>query len=203
MTNAASVWPSSRIAAVMSAPTSASVRPGHEQARDAGVHGVDGRAGAAQRVDLHVVLAHPQLAQHRGRQLERGLRQGVTQTEDVEGGHVGDHRDASGISEPGGGEGVRVDAVGPGQHLHRVDGGAVEAGALQRRDDERGVAVDGQQQGREPFVGVLDDAREVLEIGPGRDHQGVDPGLPGGGPGALEPGRHAVGREGAAHGRRA
>ena len=63
MTNSAAVWPSSTIAAAMSAPTCASVRPGLEPLAHPGVHPVDRGARGAQLRDLGGVLAHPQLAQ--------------------------------------------------------------------------------------------------------------------------------------------
>ena len=67
MTKSTVSWPSSRIAAAMSRPTSRSVRPGPQELGHPGVHPVDGLAGPAQRVDLVGGLAHPQLAEHVGR----------------------------------------------------------------------------------------------------------------------------------------
>jgi hypothetical protein len=179
--------------------------PGDQPPRDLLVHGVDGRARGAQRGHLGVVLAHPQLAQHRCRELDPGAGQGVAQAEDVQGGHVGGDRDAPRPAEPRRREGVGVDAVGPGQHVHRLDRRAGEPRALERGDHERGLAVDRQEQRREPLVGVLDDAGEVLQVRARRHDQGVHADLPRRGPGALEPGRHPIGGGGggAAHGRRA
>ena len=98
MTNAAAVWPSSTIAAAMSAPTCASVRPALEELAHPGVHPVDRRARGAQLGDLGGVLAHPQLAQHRpGQRLRRTPGRASRSPNTCVGGHrVGDREPGAG-----------------------------------------------------------------------------------------------------------
>ena len=93
MTNAASAWPSATIAAAMSAPTSASVRPGCSHSPIRACTRSIAAPGRAQRVDLGGVLAHPQFAQHRAGERLRDVRERVAQREHVPGRHVVVHRD--------------------------------------------------------------------------------------------------------------
>ena len=66
-----------------------------------GVHGVDGRAGPAQRLDLLGRLAHPQFAQHVTGQALGGAGQRGTQREHLLGPHAVGQADRAGPAERG------------------------------------------------------------------------------------------------------
>ena len=179
MTNAAAVWPSSTMAAAMSAPTCASRAARLEELAHAGVHPVDRRARGAQLGDLGGVLAHPQLGDDRPGQRLRGLRQGLAQPEHVLRGHrVGDR-------EPGGAAGqvadqqVGVLAVVPGDDLDAevVQRQPGPARRLQPGHDQRGrraVPGRGQHQAGEPLVAGAFGVEQVAQVRARGDQQQVD-----------------------------
>ena len=83
-----------------------------------GVHPVDGLAGPAQRVDLVGGLAHPQLAEHRGRRGSARRRAGRPATaapaRPTSGWPAPTRR---GAAQPAGDHGVRVVGLAPADHL--------------------------------------------------------------------------------------
>ena len=96
--------------------------PGYEETRHPRVHPVDGRTGGAQRLDLRVVLDHPQARQHLGGQ-HRGGAEMLGQRQQVQRGHgVGDRH--PGVAAEGvGDQSVGVLAIGPVTHAQSQIGG--------------------------------------------------------------------------------
>ena len=153
MTNAAAVWPSSTIAAAMSAPTCASVRPALRNSPMRACTRSIAAPAARSCVDLGGVLAHPQLAHDRPGEGLRGLGQGVAQPEHVLRRHRVGHREPGRAAGEVADQQVRVFAVVPGDDLD-AEVGQRQAGparGLQPRHDERGrraVPGRGEHAGR-------------------------------------------------------
>jgi hypothetical protein len=83
----------------------------------AGVHAVDGLAGAAQGVDLLDRLAHAQLADDRRRQALLGVGQRGAHPEHLLGPHPVGQRDAASPGQAGSDDGVGIIRLAPADDL--------------------------------------------------------------------------------------
>ena len=179
ITNAASRWPSSTIAAAMSAPTCASVRPALRNSPIRACTRSIAAPAARSCADLGGVLADPQLAHDRAGEGLRGLGQGVAQPEHVHRGHRVGHRDPGGAAGEVADQQVRVLAVVPGDDLDAelVERQVRPARRLQPRHDQRGrraVPGGGEHEAGQALVARAVGVEEVAQVGARGDQQQLD-----------------------------
>ena len=159
-----------------------------------GVHPVDRGTGERQLLDLRRRLHHAQPVDDRARELERRARQRPLDAEGVLGPRAGPDADPRRRrpETPGGGAGEqreRVVGLVPGQHLEPEPAGraGLDHRRLQAGHDEERLTDPRHGQRGQPLHRVRVVAGEVAQVGAGRQHEQIHPGVRGELPRGVHP----------------
>ena len=194
MVKSTPTWPSSRIAAAMSAPTSASVRPTRSQsamractrsmAAPASASSSISAADLTMRSRSTTGLASSRVEPGSARWMPRACSAHVRPPTATRDGAV--PRRAVAV---GGEEGEGVVGLVPGEQLQPEGAGraGVDHRRLEPRDDEERLALPRDGERGEPLHGVRVVAGEVAQVRAGGEHEQVDAGVRGDLAGGVHP----------------